>query len=136
MTLNLEVIYGIFPTKRDCVRHLEKWYWQGKPICPYCNKSRSSALENEGRHHCNSCHTTFSVTVNTPFHHSRLPLQKWFWAISMMVNTTTNFTVRYLANELHISKNTAWFLSGRIKAGMLDSKHRQLFIHLASFLEG
>jgi transposase-like protein len=134
MDLDLTAIYARFPTKGHCVRFLEIWYWNGKPICPYCSRNRSSRLPKENRYHCNSCHSTFSVTVNTPFHHSHLPLQKWFLAVAL-VTVDNKLSVRQLAKELSISKNTACLLLSRIQQGMLQTHHRNLFAHLTKTLE-
>ena len=38
------------------------------------------------RWQCSRCKTSFSVTVNTLFHRTRLPLPKWFLAIILISN--------------------------------------------------
>src|SRR5208282_2555444 len=103
--MNITRIYQLFPTESDCIRHLEKVRWKGKPVCPYCQSIRTTAAPNEQRHHCNNCNTTFSVTVGTIFHHTHLPLQKWFLAISIILNAKKGIAARQLGRDLEVTKN-------------------------------
>src|SRR5690349_12098278 len=100
--------------------------WNGAPQCPYCQAYRTTAIREEHRYHCNQCNTAFSVTVQTVFHHTHLPLQKWFLAISLLLDARKSVTVQQLANDLEVNKNTAWYVSERIRKAMLDSEQRFL----------
>lgn len=124
--MNIIEVYRLFPTEADCIAHLEQVRWKGKPVCPYCASDRVTPLKKEHRHHCNNCNTTFSVTVNTIFHHTHLPLQKWFLAISLILNARKGISARQLARDLEINKNTAWYLSMRIRKAMIESSQRDL----------
>jgi hypothetical protein len=80
----------------------------------------------EQRYHCNACKTTFSATVNTIFHHTHLPLQKWFLAISLILNAKKGISARQLARDIQVNRNTAWYLGMRIRRAMMDSAERDL----------
>src|ERR1022692_555496 len=116
--MNIVQIYKQFPTEEDCICHIEQVRWHGTPICPYCGSDRVSA--NEHRHHCNGCNTSFSVTVKTIFHHTHLPLQKWFLALSLVLNAKKGLSARQLARDLEVNKNTAWFMGMRIRNAMFE----------------
>jgi transposase-like protein len=116
--MNIVQIYKQFPTEEDCICHIERVRWNGKPTCPYCGSDRVSA--NEHRHHCNGCNTSFSVTVKTIFHHTHLPLQKWFLALSLVLNAKKGLSARQLARDLEVNKNTAWFMGMRIRNAMFE----------------
>jgi hypothetical protein len=60
------------------------------------------------------------VTVNTIFHHTHLPLQKWFLAISLILNAKKGLSARQLARDLKVNKNTAWFMGMRIRNAMFE----------------
>jgi len=124
--MNIVSIYKQYPTEADCINKLEQVRWHGKPICPYCKSDSISALPKEQRHHCNNCNTTFSVTVNTIFHHTHLPLQKWFLALSLILNAKKGISARQLARDLEVTKDTAWFLAMRIRKAMDESEQRGL----------
>ena len=76
--MNIVEIYKKFPTHEDCLAYLEKVRWNNVPTCPYCNSTNSTSFKKENRHHCNNCNTSYSVTVGTIFHKTKLDLQKWF----------------------------------------------------------
>ncbi len=131
--MNIGDVYKRFPTEADCVRHLEQIRWKSKPICPYCGGfKRITPLPKEGRHHCNNCNTTFSVTVKTIFHRTRLPLQKWFLAVFLILDSRKGISARQLSRRLSVNKNTAWYLSVRIREGMLESSQRDLLLELGA----
>ncbi len=118
--MNIIAIYKKFPTEADCISHIERVRWHGKPVCPYCKSMRTSPMPSESRHHCNGCNTTFSVTVDTIFHHAHLPLQKWFLAISLVLNAKKGISARQLGRDLEVNKNTAWFMGMRIRNAMFE----------------
>lgn len=118
--MNITKIYRLFPTEADCIAHIESVRWHGKPICPYCGSDRTTPMRKEFRHHCNNCKTSFSATVKTIFHHTHLPLQKWFVAISLILNAKKGIAARQLARDLEVNKDTAWFMAMRIRRAMTE----------------
>jgi transposase-like protein len=84
---------------------LEKIRWNGEPTCPYCGSKKYRKLKDEQRYQCNECYTSYSVTVNTIFHQTHVPLDKWFIALPLILED--KISVRELAKEINISKNTA-----------------------------
>jgi transposase-like protein len=126
VAMNIVEVYKQFPTEDDCLAYLEKVRWQGTPICPYCQSDKTTAVPAEKRHHCNNCNTSFSVTVGTIFHHTHLPLQKWFLAVCLMLNAKKGIASRQLTRDLGVNKNTGWYLAMRIRKAMLESDQRPL----------
>lgn len=108
-------VYILFPQEADCIDFLEALRWQGRPRCPYCKRTHTTPLRNERRYHCNGCNTAFSVTVRTLFHRTRVPLQKWFLTISLMMDEGKAPTVRAIAAKIGVDKNTANLLARRIR---------------------
>lgn len=119
--MNLVEIFEKFPTEKDCIDHLEKIKWPIKPVCPYCNFSKITPVKGELRHHCNTCNTSFSVTVNTIFHHTHLPLQKWFLAVTLILNAKKGISSRQLARDIEVTKDTAWRMQMQIRKAMLET---------------
>lgn len=118
--MNIRTIYKKFPTEADCIAHLERVRWNGRPVCPYCKSTRTTPIASESRHHCNCCNTTFSVTVDTIFHHTHLDLQIWFLAISLVLNAKKGISARQLGRDLEVNKNTAWYMGMRIRNAMIE----------------
>ena len=124
--MNIDTIYEIFSTNDDCIAHLEKVRWGNRPSCTYCLSQNITPMPNEKRHHCNNCNTSFSVTVGTIFHHTHLPLQKWFLAVAIILNAKKGLSARQLGYDLKVNKDTAWRMAMNIRQAMTQSEQRQL----------
>lgn len=124
--MDIVKIYEMFPTENDCIKHLETVRWKDKPTCPYCKSLSVTSLPKEKRHHCNSCNTSFSVTVGTIFHHTHLPLQKWFLALCLTLNAKKGISARQMARHLHVNKDTAWRMDMKIRQAMSEREQREL----------
>lgn len=105
-------------THRRCVKYLEGLRWHGKVTCPYCESDKVTEVKKELRHHCNGCNTSFSVLIGTIFEASNLPLQKWFVAISLIMNAKKGISSRQLARHIKVTKDTAWYLQKRLRDAM------------------
>jgi transposase-like protein len=119
--MNIIEVYKKFPEHTDCLKHLEKVRWDNKPICPYCKSIKVTSFKKEHRHHCNNCNTSFSVTVGTIFHKTKLDLQKWFLAISLVFNARKGISARQLARDINVNKNTAWYMQMRIRRAIAQN---------------
>ncbi len=119
-------VFEAFPTQEDCLSYLEKIRWQNKPRCPYCDSTNQTPLKKEHRYHCNNCNTSFSVTVQTIFHQTHLPIQKWFLAVSLVLNAKKGISARQLARHLNVNRNTAWRMGMQIRKAMYEPAQRNL----------
>lgn len=124
--MNIVQIYKRFPNHEACIEHLEEARWNGKPRCPYCGSTRATAVPTERRYHCNSCNTSYSVTVRTIFHKTKADLQKWFLAISLILNAKKGISARQLGRDLGLNKNSAWYMAMRIRKAMATAPERDL----------
>lgn len=120
--MNIVQVYKQFPTHQDCINHLEQVRWNGEPTCPYCNSKNQSPLPKEKRYHCNTCNTSFSVTVGTIFHKTKIDLQKWFVAISLVLNAKKGYSARQLGRDIDVTKDTAWRVFMQIRRAFVDDK--------------
>lgn len=118
--MNISLIYKQFPTEEDCYAFLEQQRWGSQPVCPYCGSANNSRCKNQKRHHCSSCNRSFSVLVDTVMQATKLPLQKWLLAMSIMLNARKGVASRQLARDLGIHRNSAWLLQMRIRNAMAE----------------
>lgn len=131
--MNIIQIYQKFPTQEDCIAFLEHKRWDGKPRCPYCHSTHTG--RNGKRHYCYNCKTSFSVTVGTIFHQTHLPLQKWFLAISLMLNARKGLSALQLSRDLEVNKNTAWRITMQIRKAMSQKIQRDLLMGMVEMDE-
>ncbi len=127
--MDLVDIYTLFPTKNDCLVLLEKVRWGEFPTCSYCGSNKCTS-RNDHRYQCNSCYTTFSATVNTVFHHTKLELQKWFLALIILFGTRHKVSGRELARTVSINRNTALHVKARVISAMSDQSQRELMLQV------
>ena len=104
----------------ECLALLEQIRWGGIPQCPYCQSTNSTAIKKEHRYHCNACFNSYSVTVDTLFHKTRVDLHKWFVAIHLVLNSSGDTSVRQLAKKIGVNKNTAAYILKRIRQSMAE----------------
>jgi len=105
--MDLKQIYKKFPTEATCLDLLEEIIWGNVPKCPYCGSTNSVPLNTGVRYHCNKCNTSYSVTVKTIFHKTKIPLQKWFYVIFLKEKNQLSITLRELGLQIETTKDTA-----------------------------
>ena len=120
--MNIIEIYKKFPTHESCIAHLENVRWNDTPVCPYCKSTNQTPEIATHRYHCNNCNTAYSVTVGTIFHHTHLDLQKWFLAISLVLNAKKGYSARQLARDIDVTKDTSWRILMQIRKAFVDDK--------------
>lgn len=118
--MNLIQIFKKFPTQESCIEYLEQKRWGDSPICPYCESTNTYKAKDRLRHHCNGCRKSFSVTIKTIFHDTRLPLQKWFLALCLVLNVRKGISSCQLARDIEVRQPTAWSMLNRIRKAMKD----------------
>jgi len=103
----------------DCIVLLQTIRWDGKPTCPYCESTKCCSMRDH-RFHCNTCNTAFSVTAQTIFHQTRLPLAKWFEAISFVLTSSKYVSSRNLAIRIGVNKHTGYRVLQQIDKALVD----------------
>lgn len=109
-------------THEECIVYLEKLRWNGIPTCPYCSSIKSTRYKKEFRYRCNTCFTSYSVTVGTLFHKTHIGLDKWFRAIVLLYTVNRDISIRGLARELQVNRATATLISERIFKASSEQK--------------
>ena len=119
--MNLIRVFNQFPDQAACIAHLESIRWPEVALCPLCNSDRVARKQEGqkvGRWNCHNCTSSFNVLSGTIFQGTRVPLQKWFLAISLMANAKKSLSSCQLARDLDITQQTAWYMQQRIRAAM------------------
>lgn len=118
--MNIIEIYQKFPTQSDCISHLEQVRWNNNPMCPYCKSTNQTPEKTTHRYHCNNCNTAYSVTVGTIFHHTHLDLQKWFLAMSLVLNAKKGYSARQLSRDINVTKDTSWRILMQVRKSFVE----------------
>ena len=117
---------GEIPNQESCIEHLEGIRWGDKPRCPKCEGSNpvrksESGLGRIGRWHCSDCGASYKVTSGTIFQGTKIPLQKWFLAISLILNAKKGLSSCQLARDLGVPQRAAWRMMMKIRVEMAKS---------------
>lgn len=134
--MNLLQIFHKYPDQEACIEHLENARWGNEPCCPHCGGirvARKADQDRIGRWNCHDCKSSFNVLSGTIFEKTRVPLQKWFMAIGLMINAKKSISSCQLARDLELTNQTAWFMQQRIRAEMAS---KQSQIKLQGIIEG
>ena len=119
--MNLLDIFRLFPDQEACIEHLEHVRYGDHPYCPHCGSldvARKAEGDLVGRWNCHDCKSSFNVLSGTIFEKTKVPLQKWFMAIGLMVNAKKSLSSYQLARDLDLTQPTALFMQKRIRAEM------------------
>jgi transposase-like protein len=109
----------VLPDEAACRNYLEQIRWNGKPTCPHCGFQEHYVLKTKGvfkgMYKCKNCRERYTVTVQTMFEGSHIPLRKWFIAMYIFSSHKKGISSHQLARDLGITQKSAWFVLGRIR---------------------
>ncbi len=103
---------------------LEAQRWPNGPVCPHCDcrivykltpKPGSKKPVRPGVYKCKACEQQFTVTVNTIFEDSHIPLNKWLLAIHLLCASKKGMSAHQLHRMLGVTYKSAWFMAHRIR---------------------
>ena len=116
----------IFHNETKAREWLERRLWPDGPICPKCGViDQATLMQGElhrpGLYQCNACREPFTVTVNTLYERSKIPLHKWLAATHLMMASKKGMSALQVGRLLGLSKKTAWFLCHRIRESLRET---------------
>jgi transposase-like protein len=115
------------PQFQDAVKareFLENLRWPNGAVCPHCGcktaykltaKPTSKKPVRPGVYKCKDCEQQFTVTVNTIFEDSHIPLNKWLLAIHLLCTSKKGMSAHQLHRNLGVTYKSAWFMAHRIR---------------------
>src|SRR5271156_6197887 len=120
-----------FDTDEKARKHLEAVLWKGGVVCPHCQcKDQAKIAERTanpekkiraGLRFCSACQSQFTVTVNTVFEDSKIPLRKWLIAWYMICSSKKGISSLQLQRILELgSYRTALFMAHRVRHALKD----------------
>jgi transposase-like protein len=117
MTLN--DLTQLYSTDETCRALLKKLRWPYGVECLRCKSKKVFELSEYAKFECGECHYQFTVTTQTIFHDTHLPLDTWLMAVLLLVEARKGISANQIKRTLRIgSYKTAWYLCHRIRAAM------------------
>ena len=110
-----------FPDELTAVKHFEQARWKGITKCAYCGSDKVSKRKKDHRFTCLNCNKSFSVTVNTMLHKTRIPLRRWLIAFSLVTDAKKGVSAKQLQRNLGVSYKTAWRMGMKMRKLMREA---------------
>ena len=131
--MNLFSLAKAFPTEEHALAYWMKTRWPNGVRCLGCDHDKCYPIETKGKtgkvarlFECADCKLHFSATTGTLFHDSHLPLQKWFMAIALMVESKKGISANQVKRHIGVTYKTAWYLCQRIRQAMQEQESQIL----------
>jgi transposase-like protein len=131
--MNLFSLAKTFPTEEHALAYWMKIRWPRGIRCLACDHDKCYLIETKGKtkkvarlFECAECGLHFSATTNSLFHDSHMPLQKWFMAISLMVEGKKGISAKQVQRHIGVTYKTAWYVCHRIREAMQEPKGTKL----------
>jgi transposase-like protein len=116
-------------TDADAARaFLEASRWPEGPVCPHCGSineaykidatAKGTKHARKGLWKCALCEKQFTVTIDTIFEDSHIPLNKWLLAIHLLCSSKKGMSAHQLHRLLGVTYKSAWFMAHRIRYAM------------------
>jgi transposase-like protein len=127
MNMNLSEMIQDFADESKCRAYLESLRWPKGVTCPHCKATKVYRMTTRDQFVCASCEYQFSVTVDTIFHDTHLPLVTWFLATFLLCEAKKGMSACQIQRSLGIKTyKTAWYLCHRIRAAMVEANKPKL----------
>ena len=132
--LNLLHIAEHFSSEESARNFLENSLWPDGPRCPHCESRKAYKLTakpdskrpvRKGVYKCGECREQYTVTVNTIFENSHIPLNKWLLAIHLLCASKKGMSAHQLHRMLGITYKCAWFMAHRIRYAMTEEMRQK-----------
>jgi transposase-like protein len=101
--------------------YLEKVRWPNGPVCPHCGgmeRMHKIAGGRPGLYECGHCRQQSTVTVGTVFERSKISLDKWVFAATLMAASKKGVSSKQIERMLGVTYKTAWFMTHRLREAM------------------
>ena len=124
--MNLSEVMKDFADDTKCRAYIEALRWPEGIACPHCQSKKIYRIVKRDQLLCASCEYQFSVTVDSIFHDTHLPLWKWFIATVLLCESKKGMSACQIQRSLGVSYKTAWYLCHRIRAAMQEVAPQKL----------
>ena len=123
LTVSTFELFDMIPDAEAARLYLEERRWHGSPSCPLCGafeKITARTGKRIGYYRCHDCAGEFTVRTGTIFERSHVPLNKWVYAMYLVVTARKGVSSLQLSKEIGVTQKTAWFMLGRLREAVGD----------------
>lgn len=116
-TISLLQLFKAYPDEESARVYFEGQRWPDGPCCPACGEAFRiwSNPKRAGFYRCNADLLVFTVRTGTIFERSKVPLNKWLYAMYLLVTARKGISSVQLHAEIGVTQKTAWFMLQRLR---------------------
>jgi len=118
--LSLPLFLKSYGTDEQCKAALFKLRWPTGFICPKCSHNSYCQIKSRKVCQCNRCHHQASVTSETIFAFTKVPLNLWFLGIYLITQSKEGISSLKLSRSLGISYNAALRMKHKLQQVMKE----------------
>jgi transposase-like protein len=115
VTISVPDLFKLFPNEDTARVYLESRLWPQGVKCPVCKTNGRIGARKAGYYRCHQCCETFTVRTGTILERSHVPLQKWLYAMHLLVTSRKGISSLQLSKKLGITQKSAWFVLQRLR---------------------
>lgn len=114
-TISTFELFQMFPDNDSARAYFEARRWPDGAVCPACGEAERIGKRKGGFFRCNACLLDFTVRTGTIFEKSKVPLNKWLYAMYLLVTARKGISSLQLAKQIGVTQKTAWFMLQRLR---------------------
>lgn len=114
-TISTFQLLDLFPDQQAARKYLEGRLWPSGVTCPECKTRERITKRKADFYRCNACKLDFTIRTGTIFERSHVPLQKWLYAMYLLVTARKGISSIQLAKEIGVTQKSAWFILHRLR---------------------
>jgi len=123
-TISTLQLFALIPDAEAARLYLQARLWPEGVTCPSCILRDRITTRKGGFYRCNRCDLDFTVRTGTIFERSHVPLQKWVYAMYLVVTSRKGISSLQMAKEIGVTQKTAWFMLQRLREACSDDRSR------------
>lgn len=122
--ISLSEFLAAYGTEDQCAAAIESARWPTGFTCPKCgNKTHSSYMRGSVKvFQCSICRKQTTLTEDTVFHSTKLPLTKWFQAMYFLTQTKNNISSLEMKRLIGVCYRTAWLVKHKLMQVMFEQE--------------
>ena len=118
-------LINTFSTEQKCIEYLEQIRWNGDVVSPF--DPTSKVYKCSKGYWCKNTNKMFNVKTGTLFENTKIPLQKWFISIWLIISHKKGISSLQLSKDINVTQKTSWFMLQRIRKCFEEENNSTLY---------
>ena len=123
--LTLDEFKKIYPDEDACLKYLAEIKWMKPYKCKKCESTTFFAGKTSYARRCTKCGYDESVTTNTLFHNSKIPINDTFYLVHLVL-ANRNISSQELSDKLNMRQKTCWAFKKKVLEAIEKSGNTKL----------